>query len=78
MKIDRRVPPRLNDQVKESMGGKQAEHMIQKRDRGGDFVLAQAIQIQVNFYPGLLGRSRNLYFAPHGFSLIQGASNFKL
>jgi hypothetical protein len=70
VKIDRRIPLGLNPQVKESMGRKQAEHMIQERDRGGDLVLAQAIQIQVNFYPGLFGRARNLCFALHRFSLI--------
>jgi len=70
VKIHRCIALRLNRQVKESMGRKQAEHMIQEGDGGRDLVLAQAIQIQVNIYRGLFGPAGNLCFPFHEFFLF--------
>jgi hypothetical protein len=70
MKIYFRVSPRLNSQVKEAVGGKKAQHMIQKGNGGGNPVSSRAIQGQINPYVRLFRPAGNFSLSHGEFSLF--------
>jgi hypothetical protein len=63
------VPLGLKAEVQHSLGAKQVQHMVEKRDGGGDFPFSGSVQVQVDLNFRLSRFPNELCFSRHNIFL---------